>query len=151
MKITRRPSPNNYQPYVGLLTNKGPIESFSDIEIEKGYLTARRLWKTHKGHFYDSEMKPLVLFQLDDKPIGKGDYFLAPDFTLPQIALEIKEHSITYSIADLHGKPIEEYEGKIFEASKYECYKVLTNPLRSLTEEEFEKVSLMDYEDVLEL
>lgn len=148
MKITRRMPPDNWEPYVGLLTNQGVIEDFSDIEIEKGYLTAKRLWKTPRGYFYASEMKPLVLFELVDLPIEQGTYFIAPDTVYPQVADEVLEHSIKHKLINYYGLPVDD---RIFTASKYESYRVSVSNIRDFTESELEQVMLMDWGDVIEL
>jgi hypothetical protein len=151
MKIIRKPHVGKYVPYIGLLTDKGKITGFSDIEFEKNYLTAKRLWIVGERGFYESEMQPLQFYVILDEPIQKGDLFISFDFINPQTAVDVGSSSIKYYLTGKDGKPIKEYEGKIqvspLEGSfKYDGTLLIVND-----DTVIEKMKLMGINDIMEI
>lgn len=151
MKITRRPPLPDQPIFIGALTTLGYVTERNDIEHEKGYLTAKTLWKVGDKWYYDTELTIVSLFVVEDRPVVEGDEFIGPDMTTTQIAEDIVGCGIRYYLKNLSGNPLPEYEGQIMTSpleGSYPAGRVLST---KFSEAELEKVLALNWSDVIDI
>lgn len=152
MKITRRPPiPNEQHIFIGALTTLGYVTECSKIEYEKGYLTAKPLWKVGDKWYYDSELTEVSLFVIEERPVVRGDNFIGPDMTTTQVAVNIVGSAIHYYLNDKNGKPLPEYEGQIMRSPLEGSYPASFVVLTNFSESEVIQVLQMKFGDIIEL